>query len=198
MQGIGCGHRLGPVLRRLDQIDGVEASSANYTGTLLRISAKSGANREQVANAVEGDLTANKRSPSRLQADEMRKALSGEIWRGVHEIGQLSAIEFRKLNLGWVMAFAKAEKLDEKVSDKLLKVAESQWLAAQQASAKEADLLPHQIDWRNRCTQFAEAVAQRSTEWLTPDQCQRLRQSAASRLRIFRLPEENEACLRFG
>jgi hypothetical protein len=175
VRGIGCGHMLGPVLQRLDQIDGVEASSANHTGTLLHISVKPDANREQVANAVKADLTTDKRNPSRLAADELRKALSSEVWRGVHEIGQLSAIEFRKLNLDYVKAFAEAEKLRVEVSDKLIKLAEREWdRLAKEASAKEADLLPHQINWRNRSQQFADAVAERSTEWLSPDQRQRL------------------------
>src|SRR5262245_37136372 len=39
VKGIGCGHMLRPVLASLDTVSGVTASAANYTGTMLRISA---------------------------------------------------------------------------------------------------------------------------------------------------------------
>jgi hypothetical protein len=114
-------------LERLDKIDGVEASSANHTGTLIRISVKARADGEQVAAAVQKDLTASKGNPTRLVGEELRKTLQDEEWRDITRIGQLSAIEFRKLNLDRVKAFVEKEKLDKDVADKLLKLAETEW-----------------------------------------------------------------------
>jgi hypothetical protein len=172
------------VLERLDKVDGVEASSANHTGTLIRISVKAGASREKVAAAVQNDLTASKGNPTRLMGEELRKTLQDEEWRGIDEIGQLSAIEFCKLNLDRVRAFADDEKLGKDVADKLLKLAETEWdRLAKEAEGKDRNLPPHKADWRGRCEQFAKAVGEQAKELLTAEQLERFRQALTFRVR---------------
>jgi hypothetical protein len=63
-------------LERLDKIDGVKASSANHTGTLIRISVKAEASREKVAEAVQNDLTVDQGNVARLRAEKLMKALN--------------------------------------------------------------------------------------------------------------------------
>lgn len=163
------------MLERLDKIDGVEASSANHTGTLIRISMKAGASREKVASAVQDDLTGNKGNPTRIVVDGLTKALNEEEWRGIDLISQLSAIEFRKLNLDRVKGFAEAQKLGKDVADKLLKLSETEWdRLAKAADAKEGNLPPHRADWSGRCSQFAKAVMELAKGLLSADQLDRL------------------------
>lgn len=161
-------------MERLDKIDGVEASSANHTGTLIRISMKAGANPENVVAAVQQDFTTSKGNPTRLMGEELRKALKEE-WRDITRIGQLSAIEFRKLNLDRVKAFAEEEKLGKDVADKLLKLAETEWdRLAKEADAKDGNVPPHRADWSGRCSQFAKDVMKQTKGLLTADQLERL------------------------
>lgn len=163
------------MLERLDKIDGVQASSANHTGTLIRISTKVGASREKVAAVVQEDLTGNKGKPTQIVGDGLTKALKEEEWRGIDRISQLSAIEFRKLNLDQVKAFAEEQKLGKDVADKLLKLAETEWdRLAKAADAKEGNLPPHRADWSGRCSQFAKAVLERAKGLLSADQLDRL------------------------
>jgi copper chaperone CopZ len=181
VKGIGCGHRLAPVLERLNKLEGVEASSANHTGTMLRVSVKTAAEREKVAAVVEKDLAADKRQPNRLTADELRKALKAETWRGQERVRELSAIEFRKLALDRVEAFSKSEKLADDVSAKLLSVAEKEWdRLAKAADTTEANQSPRKTDWRKRGSEFSKAFCEQAKELLTADQLNRLSQMLAN------------------
>jgi hypothetical protein len=94
VKGLGCGHRLAPVLARLNKIDGVEKSFSNWPGTLLRISVAPSADRDKDAAAVREDLTKDNRKPVLLTGAELKQALEKEEWRMP---GELSAIEFRTL-----------------------------------------------------------------------------------------------------
>lgn len=144
-------------MERLDKIDGVEASAANPTGTLIRISVNATASKEKVAEAVEKELAADNGNPTRLVAEKLTKALKEEEWRGIDRIGQLSAIEFRKLNLDRVKAFSEQEKLGKDVADRLLKLAEEEWDRLKKtAEAKEGNQPPYRTDWKGRCDQFAK------------------------------------------
>ena len=167
------------MLERLDQIDGVEASSANYTGTMIRISVSTAATREKVAEVVQKDLSAGNRKPARLNGVELKEALRKEEWRAIQQIGQLSAIEFRTLALGRVKAFVEAEKLGEGVADKLLQLAEREWeRLAEVNDSKEAKTPPH---WKGRYSQFATVFCEQARELLTADQRERLSQAFMSR-----------------
>ncbi|MBX9584979.1 MAG: hypothetical protein K2X87_32135 [Gemmataceae bacterium] len=166
------------MLERLDKIDGVEASAANHTGTMFRITVKAGAEREKVAEAVQKDLAADNRNPTRITGDGLAKALKDEEWRDITRIGQLSAAEFRKLNLDRVRAFAEGEKLDKDVADKLLKLAETEWdRLVKEADTKGGVRPPHRTDWRGRCGEFAKVLVEKSKGLLTEDQRDRLGKS---------------------
>lgn len=166
------------MLERLDKIDGVDSSAANHTGTMIRITVKAGADREKVAEAVRKDLAAGKGNPTRLTGDGLAKALKDEGWRDITRIGQLSATEFRKLNLDRVRAFAEAEKLDKDVADKLLKLAETEWdRLVKEADTKEGVQPPHRTDWRGRCGEFAKVLVEKSKGLLTEEQRDRLGKS---------------------
>lgn len=170
------------MLERLDKIDGVEASAANHTGTMICITVKGGADREKVAEAVQKDLAADKRNPTRITGDGLTKALKDEEWRDIARIGQLSATEFRKLNLDRVKAFAEAEKLDKDVADKLLKLAETEWdRHVKEADTKDGVQPPHRTDWRGQCGAFAKVLVEKSKGLLTEEQRDRLGKSLTSR-----------------
>jgi hypothetical protein len=171
VKGIGCGHRLAPVLDRLDKIDGVEKSSANWTGTMLRISVVSSADRDKVATAVCEDLTKDNRKPLPLAGEEFKKALVTEKWGSPSE---LSAFEFRTLALRRVKTFTESEKLDKETSSKLMKIAEQQW----ERMAKGIDCCKKEqqpADWLDRFKQFAALVPDQTKELLTAEQIERLK-----------------------
>src|SRR5262249_17769511 len=127
VKGIGCGHMLRGVLASLDKIDGVEASAANYTGTMIRISVTPATDRDKVAEGVRKVLTAEGRKAVPLTSAGLKRALDREQWREADRIGELTAIEFHTMALHRVKTFAKGEKLDKEATDKLVKVAEQQW-----------------------------------------------------------------------
>ena len=184
VKGIGCGHRIAPLLERLDKIEGVETSSANGTGTMIRIVLKSGADREKAVKAVRKDLTTDKRDPTRIADDVLPKALKSEEWRGIDRIGQLTAAEFRKLNIDRVKVFADEEKLDKDVADKLVKSAENEWdRLVLSADGKDGNRPPHRTDWTGRCDQFAGMVVEQVKELLAAEQLDRLRQALACRFK---------------
>jgi hypothetical protein len=163
------------VLERLDKIDGVEASSANYTGSMIRIVVTAAANRKEVSEEVKKDLSAGNRKLAWLAGDELRAALEKEEWRNVKQIGQLSAIEFRTIALGWVKAFAEAEKLGDGVANELLKLTRTEWdRLAELADSEEGRQPPHRTDWRGRCKQNTTAVCQQADELLSASQRERL------------------------
>lgn len=173
------------MLERLDKIDGVEASAANHTGTMIRITVKSGADREKVMEAVQKDLTADKRNLTRIVGDGLMKALKDEEWRDITRIGQLSATEFRKLNLDRVKDFTDEEKLDKDVADKLLRMAETVWdRLAKAAEVKDGNLPPHKADWTSRCEEFAKVLIEQSKGLLTADQSDRLREGLKNCVRL--------------
>jgi hypothetical protein len=172
VKGLGCGHRLAPVLARLNKIAGVEKSFSNRTGTMIRISVASSADREKVAAAVSEDLTKDSRKPVLLAGNELQAALAKEQW---YTPGELSAIEFRTLALHRVKNFAEAEKLDKETTDKLMKIAEREW----DCSVKADDGCgPEQQpgEWLNRFKRVATSVPAQAKELLSVEQAERLRQ----------------------
>ncbi len=174
------------MLEQLDKIDGVEASSANHTGTMLRVSVKAGTDRDKVAEAVQKRLAGDDRKPVRLRDPELKAALDKERWRTKDQIGELTAIEFRKLALDRVKGFLQAEMIAGESADKLLKVAEAQWdRLAQQADRKVPKQLPHQIDFKRRGREFTVAFTEEAGGLLTDDQRQRFRKLVESYFSVF-------------
>lgn len=172
VDGLGCGHRIGPVLARLNKVEGVEKSFANRTGTMLRISVTPSADRSTVAAAVGDDLSKDNRKPVLLAGDEFKQSLAKEEWSSP---GDLSAIEFHTLALHRVKAFAEAETLDKAASSKLVTIAEQQW----ERMAKGVDCcgkVKQPADWLAQFKQFATSVPNEAKELLSTEQAERLRQ----------------------
>ena len=63
VKGIGCGHMLHPVLASLDKLEGVEASSTNYTGTMIRVAVTTATDRAKVAEQSARLWLSTSRSP---------------------------------------------------------------------------------------------------------------------------------------
>jgi hypothetical protein len=170
VKGLGCGHRIAPVLARLNKIEGVEKSFANRTGTMLRICVAPSADRDKVVTAVRADLTEDNRKPVSLMGDEFKDALVKEKWSSP---GDLSAIEFRTLALRRVKTFAESEKLDRETADKLMKLAEQQW----DRIVKGADCcakVQQSSDWLTQFNRFATAMPDQTKELLTTGQVEHL------------------------
>lgn len=175
VKGIGCGHMLEGVLLSLDKIDGVGASSANYTGTMIRISVIPEADRDEVAQEVRRALTEDGRKAVPLAGDEFRRALDQEEWRGAECIGELSAVEFRTLALHRVKKFAKVEKLDEKTADKLAEAAEQQWKRVSREANAEGATRPQ--DWGKRIKASLPAFLKEAKKVLNAEQLERFQQT---------------------
>ena len=169
------------MLEQLDKIDGVEASSANHTGTMVRITVRNSSDRQRIADAVQQRLAKSNRKPVRIKHDELKSAIDTERWRTKEQIGELTAIEFRKLALDRVKGFIRSEKVADETAPKLLKVAEARWdRLAQEAETKEPRQLPHKIDWKRRCGDFARDFTDGAKELLTAEQRQRFKESVQS------------------
>jgi hypothetical protein len=166
---------LAPVLERLDAIDGVETSFANYTGTMIRISVKTGSDRDRIAERVRKALTENDSKPVALGVDEFKRALEQEQWRDLGRIGELSAIEFHTLALHRVKSFAKAEKLEKDATGKLIKITEAYWERTMKEAKKDGAIQPK--DLGNRLKKSLPAFLERLKEVLTTEQVERFKQT---------------------
>jgi hypothetical protein len=166
---------LRPLLASLDKIDGVRASSANYTGTMIRIAVNTAADRDQVAERARKLFSEEDRKAVALSGDELRQALETEQWRGAGQIGELTAIEFHTMALHRVKAFAKAEKLNTATADKLTKMAEEQWdrmiKGAQEAKATRPE------DLANRCKECIPAFLGQAKGILTAEQFEQFKRT---------------------
>ncbi len=181
VEGIGCGHRLGPVLERLDSIEGVAKASANHTGTMIRIALKSQSKLDELAEIVAKDLVAENFQPRRMTGDETRNLLAQQTWRGTERIRELTAIEFRQLALRAIGEFSKSENLTEEITAKLRQSAEKQWdRLANDAEPKDSGKLPNETDWQERFREFANAFFEEARPMLTDSQFSRLKSLAAS------------------
>jgi hypothetical protein len=158
----------------LNAIDGVAASSANYSGALVRVAMTPAANHDKVAEEVQKNLSASDRKPVSLTGDDVQVALHNEEWREFHQIGQLSAIEFRTLAIGWVKGFVEAEHVG--AADQLVKLAAQAWdRLIELADRTEEKLPPHQMDWRGRSRRYAVEFSEQAMELLTVDQRDRVK-----------------------
>jgi hypothetical protein len=172
VNGIGCGHMLHPVLASLDKIDGVEASSTNYTGTMIRVSVTRAKDRAKVAEEIRKVLAENKAVV--LAGDDLKRALEKEQWRETWRVGELSAIEFHTLAVHRVKTFAKAEKLDKGVTDKLVEIAEQQWQRLSKEAKNDGATKPE--DWGRRIRAALPSFLEQSKGVLTAEQVERFKQ----------------------
>lgn len=171
VKGLGCGHRIAPVLARLNKIEGVEKSFANRTGTMLRICTARSVDCEKVASAISQDLIQDKREPKRLVGEELKEALVQEKWGSP---GDLSAIEFRTLALHRIQTFTESEKLNKETAEKLMHLAEQQW----DRLAKRIDCCSKGYQpsaWLDRFKQFGVLMSDQTKEFLAADQVERLK-----------------------
>jgi hypothetical protein len=175
VKGIGCGHMLYGLLASLDKLHGIEASSANYTGTLVRVSVTKATDRDKVAEAVRKVLTEENHKAVLLAGDELKRALDREEWRGAARIGELSAIEFHTLALHRFKTFAKAEKLDKKTTDKLVLLVERQWERLSQEANTEGATRPE--DWGKRIRASLPVFLEGAKDVLSDEQVERLKQT---------------------
>jgi hypothetical protein len=187
VKGLGCGHMLQGVLESLDKLDGIGASSANYTGTMIRISATTSTDRDKVAEAARKALTDEDRKAVRLAGDELKRALDQEEWRVAGRIGELSAIEFHTLALHRFKTFAKAEKLDKKTSDKLVEIAEQQWERLSKEANAEGATRPE--DWGRRIKASLPIFLERAKGILTAEQLKRFKSTLTTPCRGDDRPE---------
>lgn len=169
----------------------MKTSAVNHTGKLIRISIKSGANRDQVAVAVERQLQTLKSTPIQVGGAELTKALQNEVWRGIDRTGELTLIEYRKVSLDRVRAFAEQEKLDANESEKMLKLAEAWWdRAARDPGIKKANVLAYDEDWSKRRDDFTKSLIEASTALLTAGQLDRLRQESNVQFMVRPVPAQ--------
>jgi hypothetical protein len=185
VKGIGCGHMLSPVLASLDRLDGVQASSTNYSGTLIRVSVTAATDRDKVAQAVRKVLADN--NPVALGSAELKAALAKEQWRQAGRVGELSAIEFRTLALYKIKTFAEAEQLDKETTDKLLKMVSDLWETLAQAAKKDKATQPE--DWGKRGKKQLPVFLAQAREVLSDEQVERLKQTLLTPCRDADRPE---------
>jgi hypothetical protein len=83
------------VLARLEQIDGVECSFADESGTLIRLSLRPGADPGKVAGAVRRVLSeqAGDYVPVPLDGGAAAAALQREEWRDKSQVAEFAATE---------------------------------------------------------------------------------------------------------
>lgn len=87
------------MLVRLQQIDGVERSFTDRSGTLIRLSLSTTADLESVTHAAVQELDTQNGSPVQISRDEAASILRGQEWRDASQMGELTAIEIRTLAL---------------------------------------------------------------------------------------------------
>lgn len=191
VKGIGCGHMLRGVLVSLDKIVGVEASAANYTGTMIRISVAPATDRNKVAEAARKVLTEEDRKAVPLTGADFKRALDREEWRDADRIGELSAIEFHTVILHRVKTFAKVEKIDKDASYKLIKIAEQQWERISEEAKNDGTTQPE--EWANRCIRSLPILLERVKDVLTAEQVERFKQTLTGQCRDGDRPEAPRA-----
>ncbi len=177
MSGLGCGHRLAPVLAQLDKVQGIARTYANHSGDMLRVSVDLAAEPDEVAVQVIRLLDEDQVKPTRVTGEDFDQALASNQWRQKELIDELSSIEFRTLGLRRIESFVKDERLDDETKQGLLRIVEDEWdrLTIEITGRKSKSSAV--TDWDAQCRRCAEAVVQRARRLLTADQATRLAQS---------------------
>jgi hypothetical protein len=173
VKGLGCGHRIAPVLARLNKIDGVEKSLSNRTGTMIRVALTPTAVRDEITAAVHEHLTTSHCKPAPIEGDDLKAAMVKEQW---NTPGELSAVEFRTLAVRRVKKFAEGEKLDKEATDRLVKLAEREWDRAAKG-VDGSEKTKHPTDWHAHYKQFIAALLDHAKEVVATEQAERLKQS---------------------
>jgi hypothetical protein len=135
---------------------------------MIRVSAATAADRDKVAEAVRQALADKGLKPVVLAGDDLRSAVEKEEWRETRRIGELSIVEFRTLVPYRIRAFARAEKLDEAATDKLLNIAERQWDRLAKETAQPDDFVA-------RCKKALPQFLEQAREVLSDEQVERFK-----------------------
>lgn len=176
VKGVGCGHALAPLFGRLDQLDAVQNVSTNWSGTELRVIAKSTDELEQAVTAVLTELKSAGHEPARLAGEEFAKALN-QRWRDAADVSDLSAHEFETLMNSFLKMYAQREDLDEELTQKLLKINEERWSKWRDAKSKQDDAgKSYAAQWSERLAIIGEDVLTESAKLLKPEQAKDLRE----------------------
>lgn len=175
VKGVGCGSMLAPVLARIDRVDGVSRSFANWTGTRLRISAAPGADRNAVADRVAAQLSADGRRPVRVDGSEFGQTLQREDWHSAERLVDLSSYEFRTIAKRRLAAFADDEGLDSDRRKKLLNLVDDFWERSAEGLDKPgSEAGAYGQYWRARLDGFIGAYAEPARDILTQQQLHKL------------------------
>jgi hypothetical protein len=177
VRGLGCGHRLAPVLAQLDKVQGVKRSYANHTGDMVRVSVHTTAHPDNVAGQVLKLLNDDQRNPERVMGAQFKQALDTEQWREKERIDELSAIEFRMLGLRRMRTFAEKEQLDNETTERLLKIVDEEWDRMAKGRSGNGEKGSGQTDWAAFCGRCAAVVVERARSVLSAEQVERLKQS---------------------
>jgi len=173
VRGVGCGHRLAPVFRKLVELQGVQAMSTNWTGTELRLVAESTSQREQATKAVLAQLKSAGYEPVRLKDKDFAKALHQKWWDS-SDVDDLSAHEFETVMNSVLRQYAQREDLDTEATEKLLKINEQQWKRWKESKVdREAS---HAAQWSSRLAGIGKDVLVESAKVLKPDQAKDLQE----------------------
>lgn len=176
VKGVGCGHALAPVFERLDQLEGVQSVSTNWTGTELRVIAKSANELEQAATAVFTELKSAGHEPIKLSDEEFTKALNQRWWDAA-DVSELSAHEFETLMNSFLEMYAQREDLDEELTRKLLKINKERWNIWRDNKLKDDNAgESYAAQWSERLALIGEDVLAESARLLKPEQATDLRE----------------------
>ena len=180
--GLGCGHRLAPVMARIDRLEAVEQSFCNWSGQEIRVIARGAAQRELVAKRVMDMLGEENAKASRIDEAELEGRIDAQSWFGGAKIGELTAYEFRTVAKERAAAFAASEKLDEAVKQKLLAIVERQWEQhGAHPATKPSDAESYAGYWKPRMEAFKKAEAAEAKGVLSGEQFEHLKAKLAER-----------------
>jgi hypothetical protein len=181
VNGVGCGHLLAPQLAALDRVPGVQKSFSNWTGTKLRIVVAPSADANAVADRVRDLLAESSHDATRLLGNDLAEALRIEQWYGAERAVELTAYEYHTFARRQLGAFAKDQKLDDALRQKLLALLDDLWDRAADGLAKpSADGDAYQSYWRDRRSRLIALFTERAKELLTPQQIDELIKKYAS------------------
>ena len=176
VSGVGCGHKLAPMIGKMNGVEGVEEAFANWSGEEIRVVVRRAEEREATAKRVENLLSGERQKPVAVEGAELERAIVGQAWFGAGKIGELTSFEFRTMAKRRVEGFALKEKLADATKEKLLAIVEREW----QKHGAHPGTLPGDDEgygnyWKARLTEFKAAVAMGAKEILTAQEFEDLK-----------------------
>lgn len=127
-------------------------------------------------------LSTRTRSPTRVNGQELRRALQTEEWRDAERITELSAIEHRTLTIRSVTTFAEEEGLNDDQAGRLVKCTEAEWDHLAKEISTELRKVRTKRIWQPIYDRFDAALRKQMKPILTDEQMDRLMKSLQSKL----------------